>query len=79
MTLDIMLLVVASIVFFDFQPLTAIMIVVLALLDDIPIMTIAYDNVSAAPKPVRWDMHRILVFSCADGAACRSRRASACC
>ena len=34
------------------------MIVVLALLDDIPIMTIAYDNVSAAPKPVRWDMHK---------------------
>ena len=39
------------------------MIVVLALLDDIPIMTIAYDNVPASPKPVRWDMHRILVFS----------------
>ena len=31
------------------KPLTAAMIVVLALLDDIPIMTIAYDNVSAAP------------------------------
>jgi H+-transporting ATPase len=63
MTLDIMLLVVAAIVFFEFQPLTAVMIVVLALLDDIPIMTIAYDNVSASPKPERWDMHRVLVFS----------------
>ena len=63
MTLDIMLLVVAAIVFFEVQPLTAVMIVVLALLDDIPIMTIAYDNVPASPKPVRWDMHRILVFS----------------
>ena len=63
MTLDIMLLVVASIVLLGFQPLTAAMIVVLALLDDIPIMTIAYDNVSAAPKPERWDMHRVLVFS----------------
>ena len=50
MTLDIMLLVVAAIVFFEFQPLTAVMIVVLALLDDIPIMTIAYDNVSASPE-----------------------------
>ena len=39
------------------------MIVVLALLDDIPIMTIAYDNVRTAPAPVRWDMHRILIFS----------------
>ena len=52
-----------SYVFFGFQPLTAIMIVALALLDDIPIMTIAYDNVLPAPKPVRWRMHRILVFS----------------
>jgi H+-transporting ATPase len=67
MTLDIMLLVVASIVFFEFQPLTAVMIVVLALLDDIPIMTIAYDNAAPAPKPVRWDMHRVLVFSCVMG------------
>jgi H+-transporting ATPase len=67
MTLDIMLLVVAAIVFFEFQPLTAVMIVVLALLDDIPIMTIAYDNVSAAPRPERWDMHRVLVFSCLMG------------
>ena len=67
MTLDIMLLVVASIVFFEFQPLTAVMIVVLALLDDIPIMTIAYDNVPTSPKPERWDMHRILVFSCLMG------------
>ena len=63
MTLDIMVLVVASIVFFEFQPITAIMIVVLALLDDIPIMTIAYDNVPAASRPVRWDMRHILLFA----------------
>jgi H+-transporting ATPase len=67
MTLDIMLLVVASVVFFEFQPLAAVMIVVLALLDDIPIMTIAYDNVAPSPKPERWDMHRVLVFSCLMG------------
>jgi H+-transporting ATPase len=63
MTLDIMVLVVASIVFFQFQPLTAVMIVVLALLDDIPIMTIAYDNVSASARPERWNMPRVLEFS----------------
>src|SRR5271165_7196813 len=63
MTIAIMLVVVLSSVIFDIQPLTAIMIVALALLDDIPIMTIAYDNVRTAPTPVRWDMHRILVFS----------------
>src|SRR5208337_1781365 len=49
--------------FFNIQPLTAIMIVALALLDDIPIMTIAYDNVRTAPAPVRWDMHRTLIFA----------------
>ena len=63
MTIAIMLVVVLSSVIFAIQPLTAIMIVVLALLDDIPIMTIAYDNVRTAETPVRWDMHRILVFS----------------
>ena len=63
MTIAIMLVVVMSSVIFAIQPLTAIMIVVLALLDDIPIMTIAYDNVRPAPHPVRWNMHAILVFS----------------
>jgi H+-transporting ATPase len=63
MTIAIMLVVVMSSVIFNIQPVTAIMIVVLALLDDIPIMTIAYDNVRTAPAPVRWDMHRILIFS----------------
>jgi H+-transporting ATPase len=63
MTLDIMVLVVGSIVLFQFQPITAIMIVALALLDDIPIMTIAYDNVPTAERPVRWNMQGILLFA----------------
>jgi len=63
MTLDIMVTVVASIVLFDFQPVTAIMIVALALLDDIPIMTIAHDNAPDAPRPVRWNMPRIFTFA----------------
>lgn len=63
MTIDIMLVVVLGYLVFDFQPLTAIMIVVLALLDDIPIMTIAYDNVKPASQPVKWNMHRIIIFS----------------
>lgn len=67
MTIDIMFVVVLCYLVFGFQPLTAIMIVVLALLDDIPIMTIAYDNVKIAPVPVRWNMHRIILFSSSMG------------
>jgi H+-transporting ATPase len=39
------------------------MIIALALLDDIPIMTIAYDNTVVTPRPIRWNMHRIIFFS----------------
>jgi H+-transporting ATPase len=63
MTIDIMFVVVLANVIFGFRPLSAIMIVTLALLDDIPIMTVAYDRVRVAPRPVRWDMHRIITFS----------------
>ena len=54
LTMDIMFLVVLSTVFLGFQPLTAVMIVIMSLLDDIPIMTIAYDNtpVSRAADPL---------------------------
>jgi H+-transporting ATPase len=62
MTIDIMFVVVLANVIFGFRPLSAIMILTLTLLDDIPIMTIAYDRVQVAPRPVRWDMHRITTF-----------------
>ena len=39
------------------------MIVLLAILNDFPILMIAYDNVKVAPRPVRWDMHRVLTMS----------------
>jgi len=52
-----------SIIFFHFYPLTPVMIIVLALLNDIPIISIAYDRVRTSPKPVRWDMYEINVMS----------------
>jgi len=52
-----------SIVAFQFYPLTALMIIVLALLNDIPILAIAYDNTKVREKPVRWDMKEVLVMS----------------
>ncbi|MGB5733513.1 MAG: plasma-membrane proton-efflux P-type ATPase [Thiohalocapsa sp.] len=60
LTMDIMFLVVLSTLLLEFTPLTAIMIVVLAVLDDAPIMAIAYDKTEVAPQPIRWKMRRVL-------------------
>jgi H+-transporting ATPase len=70
LTIDIMVLVVLSTVFLGFQPLTAIMIVIMSLLDDVPIMTIAYDHTPVSPKPIRWKMPRLLGISAALGFFC---------
>lgn len=63
LTMNIMFLVVLSSILLNFQPLTAIMIVVMSLLDDLPIMTIAYDNTYVSKKPIRWQMKKILTTS----------------
>ncbi len=63
MTTDIMFFIVLATIAYGFFPLTPIMIIALALLDDLPIMTIAFDDVPVAPKPVRWDMPRVLTIS----------------
>jgi H+-transporting ATPase len=62
-TIRIMFFVVLAMVFFDFYPISAILIILLALLNDLPIMTIAYDNTWLDPEPVRWDMRRVLTIS----------------
>jgi H+-transporting ATPase len=62
-TIRIVLFVVATIVAFNFYPITAILIILLALFNDLPIMTIAVDNTPLDPEPVRWDMHRVLSVS----------------
>ena len=69
LAMDIMVLVVLSTIFLKFQPLTAIMIVIMSLLDDLPIMTIAYDNTAVAPRPIRWRMPRLLDVSAVLGLA----------
>ena len=57
-----------SILVFNFYPLTAVMIVILALLNDMPIMTIAYDNVRVQETPVRWNMRGVLIVASLLGA-----------
>jgi H+-transporting ATPase len=63
LTMTIMFLVVLSSITLGFQPLTAVMIVIMSLLDDIPIMTIAYDNTPVSERPIRWRMARLLSVS----------------
>ncbi len=62
-TIRIMFFVVLAMIAFNFYPITAIMIILLAFFNDIPIMAIAYDNTWLDPKPVRWNMPRVLTVS----------------
>jgi H+-transporting ATPase len=62
-TIRIMIFVVLAMIVFNFYPITAIMIILLAFLNDVPIMTIAYDRTRLEAKPVRWNMHRIIAVS----------------
>jgi H+-transporting ATPase len=59
-TIRIMVFVVLAMIVFNFYPITAIMIILLAFLNDIPIMTIAYDRTGLEPNPVHWNMHRVI-------------------
>ena len=59
-TIRVLFFMTASILAFGFYPVTALMIVLLALLNDAPIMTIAYDNVRYSNYPEKWNMSTIL-------------------
>ena len=68
-TIRIILFMTLSIVVFDFYPITALMIILLALLNDIPILAIAYDNTRVDRNPVRWNMPEMLTVSSVLGVA----------
>ncbi|NMG83316.1 MAG: plasma-membrane proton-efflux P-type ATPase [Methanosarcinales archaeon] len=59
-TIRVLLFMTLSILIFNFYPVTALMIVLLALLNDLPIMSIAYDNVKYSDNPEKWDMRVVL-------------------
>ncbi len=59
-TLRVLLFMTLAILFFNFYPLTAVMIVMLALLNDGAILSIAYDNVHYENKPEAWNMRLVL-------------------
>ena len=62
-TIRIMVFMILAMTIYEFYPLTPIMIILLALLNDFPIMTIAYDNTLLDSKPVRWKMERVLCIA----------------
>jgi H+-transporting ATPase len=59
-TLRVLLFMTLAILVFNFYPLTAVMIVMLALLNDGAILSIAYDNVHYKDQPEAWNMPVVL-------------------
>ena len=61
-TLRVLLFMTTAILVFNFYPLTAVMIVMLALLNDGAILSIAYDNVHYKNAPEAWNMRLVLGY-----------------
>ncbi|MGO8720204.1 MAG: plasma-membrane proton-efflux P-type ATPase [Acidobacteriaceae bacterium] len=59
-TLRVLLFMVLAILVFNFYPVTAVMIVMIAVLNDGAILSIAYDNVHYKKEPEAWNMRLVL-------------------
>jgi H+-transporting ATPase len=59
-TIRVLLFMTLSILVFNFYPVTAVMIVLLALLNDGAILSIAYDRVHYSDRPEVWNMPMVL-------------------
>ncbi|WP_442506155.1 plasma-membrane proton-efflux P-type ATPase [Novipirellula sp. SH528] len=68
-TIRVLLFMTLSILVFNFYPVTAVMIVLLALLNDGAILSIAYDRVRSSDQPEHWDMRTVLGVSSVLGLA----------
>ncbi len=62
-TCRLLLFLLLSVIVFNDRPLTALMIILIALLNDIPIMSIAYDNMEIKKEPVVWRMKEVFTIS----------------
>ena len=67
-TIRVLLFMTLAILVFNFYPLTAVMIVMLALLNDGAILSIAYDNVHYKNHPEAWNMRMVLGIASVLGA-----------
>lgn len=59
-TFRVLFFITTTIIVFQFYPVTALIIVLLAILNDLPIITIAYDKVRYSNFPERWNMRVII-------------------
>lgn len=62
-TIRVVLFVTVAIIAFDFFPVAPTQIVLLAILNDAAILTIAYDHVESSSRPERWDLHEVLAIA----------------
>ena len=62
-TLRVLFFMTLAILVFNFYPVTAVMIVMIAVLNDGAILSIAYDNVHYSDKPEKWNMRLVLGIS----------------
>ncbi len=68
-TIRVLLFMTLSILVFNFYPVTAIMIVLLALLNDGAILAIAFDHTRFSNEPERWNMREVLEIASVLGLA----------
>jgi H+-transporting ATPase len=66
-TIRVLLVITLSILLLNVFPVTAAMIVLLAVLNDGAILSIAYDRIRGSAQPASWDMRRVLTVAAAIG------------
>jgi H+-transporting ATPase len=62
-TLRVLFFMTLAILVFNFYPVTAVMIILIAVFNDGAILSIAFDNVNYRNKPEAWDMSTVLSIS----------------
>ncbi len=62
-TMRLILFITASIVALGFYPISAVMVILLLIFNDLPILAIAYDNTMIEKRPVRWNLKEVLTIS----------------
>jgi H+-transporting ATPase len=62
-TFRLLLFLLLAMIVYNDHPLTSIMVILIALLNDIPIMMIAYDNMRVHSHPITWNVRELLTVS----------------